>query len=357
MAIVYNREPFDGTPNRWDWLFAAQMLSAQESGDWGKVVVASQAMSSGVLYLQKSLFGGAYSSVIFVSSRGLNVVSILGTQSPLQLVGELAASTLVPFDGLPGRVSAYFAVDLLFVLQGILATVNPAYPTVFVGHSLGGATAELLASYLSNTLGKSVQAVYTLGAPCPGDAAFASTLGMPVLRLEAAGDIVPSVPQPLGVFLSAVLHVPSNPDWSFYTQAGSAFTLAADGSIAAGHTQLTPAQILGIVLAGEVSTHYVQSYIQRLALNSQAPGNLVPGANGYEKPWTLVGLVEQPLAVPANTSADYVPQYIRPLLYTGMNEVSRSGKTTVLSLLPDYPPQSWVPQLTAAGQQPGCCTP
>lgn len=361
MAVL-SRQPLDGTYNRWDFTFVAQMQAAQTSGNWGEVALVTQSLSDGHVYLLTGLFGGAYSLVVFVSDTlRLNVVSILGTRSNWQLAAEILSTQLVPWMGDEGQIGAYYLYDMLFVVAAIGKRIDPSYPTVFMGHSLGGATAEVLAAYAANSQGRSVQAVYTLGAPKPGDATFASFLKVPVLRLENTGDIVPSLAQNV-----SGLSAPANRLFLLlkgykaltagsYVQLGTPYTMNAEGLVTPGHYEYAPLTIAGVLLNGDISPHYNSEYLRRLLLNSFAPGELVPYANGYEKPWILAGLNQQPLAVPANTQASYALQDIRPVQTTFLVSVDRLGNALQTQMVNDMPPQSWVPILGKAGRRPACC--
>lgn len=98
-----------------------------------------------------------------------------------------AAQTPWPFGG---AVHGGFKADFLGLWEETAdALLSLDLPLFYTGHSLGGALAVLAASVLPP------RAVYSFGAPRPGDAVFARGLRrVPVYRLELPKDIVPTVP-------------------------------------------------------------------------------------------------------------------------------------------------------------------
>jgi triacylglycerol lipase len=89
-----------------------------------------------------------------------------------------------------GAVHSGFKADFLGLWEETAdALMSLDLPLFYTGHSLGGALAALAASVLPPL------AVYSFGAPRPGDAVFAHGLRrVPVYRLELPKDIVPTVP-------------------------------------------------------------------------------------------------------------------------------------------------------------------
>lgn len=354
MGSPFNRTPFTGDPNRMDFLFLEKVIGAQNAGDLQGLIRAGTALSPGSLTVIQSAVKGGYACAIYDFDAGFNYVSILGTQSAIQLVGELVASTLIPFDGLAGKVSAYFTIDLAFILTAILNALNPNKPVVVAGHSLGGATAQLLAAYLQHSIGSSVAGVFTIGSPKAGDAAFAATIPGLVTRLENLGDIVPSIPQAIpGLGLLSAFQSPPA-DWPLYVHAGFAISQDFGGGWENGHTELTPTDILAAIIGGEIPQHFVEEYQRRTMLPLLTPGNLVPFAQGFEKPWQLFNYLEQPQ--PPGTAAG--PGIPVPAGYTNqmiVSESDRSGDQTPLGVVDDPPPRSWVPDLVSGVKSKGGC--
>jgi pimeloyl-ACP methyl ester carboxylesterase len=72
--------------------------------------------------------------------------------------------------------------------------LNPERKLVIAGHSLGGATATLIADLLWESGNKNI-ALVTAGAPRPGGRALRKRLeGLEILRFVHGNDIVPSTP-------------------------------------------------------------------------------------------------------------------------------------------------------------------
>lgn len=350
------RLPFDGSWNRMDFIFLAEVMEALLGGSWNTLATTGMAISPGKMYALPSHQTDNNAAVIYDFDCGFNLVAILGTDSVTQLLGEILASLLVSYDNVAGLVSAFFALDLSFILNGVMAAIDPTKPTVCCGHSLGGATAELLASYLANTLKLPVTAVYTIGSPCPGNAAFAAQITFPVLRLVNSFDIVPAVPQGLG----SVPYVPVlslyNEQWGAYTQVGAPMTQHADGVWTLGQVVPTPLEILAVVSVDGFTPHYAATYLQRAQIGMNRPGNLVPWASGYEKPWILFGQQQVP-PIPGEVSTTPIPV---PSNFTNVMEAfSITGDKGVLpyATYHDNPPWSFTPSLQAAPvvNSKNCC--
>lgn len=357
MSASQPRVAFDGTFNRMDFIFAESLLTLQNPGSLEDLKNIVQAIGPGSLYVLPALFSGAYSVVIYIVPGNCNVVSILGTQNGYQLLAEMALSNLVQYDGIPGNVSTYFSFDLTVITLAIKETINQSLPTVFVGHSLGGASAELLASQFLNVYNLPVRAVYTLGAPKPGDASFAAQLTCPVIRLENAGDLVPSVPQvglidrltQFGIFPLA--------GWADYVHPGQAYTLNDDGSIVEGHTEMSALSIIGAILTGNTDIHYLSSYDARLKKGVPQAGDLVCGSNGYEKPWKLFGLQEQAPPALATGNVSLTAKPIRKDAFIPIAQIDRLGTVIPLGEVFDAAPVSYTPQLNAVPTaDPSCCS-
>lgn len=357
MALPATRQVFDGTFNRMDFLFAETLLSLQNPAALDDIENTVMALGPGKLYVLPAFFSGAYGVVIYELLGNCNIVSILGTQSPFQLIAELAFSNLIAYDGIPGHVSAYFAFDLAVITVAIKSAINPALPTVFLGHSLGGASAELLASQWQNVYGYPVRSVYTLGAPKPGGADFASSLSCPVVRLENYGDIVPSVPDtglidgltPFGIFPVS--------SWADYVHPGNGYTLNADGTIDPFHIEMSATEIVATILTGNTDIHYLSTYDARLRMGMPQPGDLVCGGNGYEKPWKLFGLEEQPPAALQTGNVNLQATPIRRDAYIPVGILDREGTLTPSGEVFDAAPVSYAPLLqNAPSAATGCCS-
>jgi len=149
-----------------------------------------------------------------------NLVFLPGTTSELQLALQALSAGLGPVQLGDVRVllihwqAAQVALDRLIALG-----LDPSLPTLFAGHSYGGAMALLLAHRLSAVPGRTIHLV-TFGMPKPGDEqsglAFAQLRGV---HLVNAGDPVPDLPPDTAILSAVPFAVPppflgSWPQWA-----------------------------------------------------------------------------------------------------------------------------------------------
>lgn len=337
-----------------DAVFLANVATLQESGNGGAAALQGMALSPGKAIILPGVVGGTISAIVFTFDAGFQVVSITGTNSLFQLLGQMAASFLVPFANLPGRTSAWFALDTSLVIAAALPLLSPSIPTGFIGHSLGGAVAALSALYAAS-LGYNVQSVLTIGSPKVGDAQLASALStLPYYRLEVQGDIVPSIPQALPMPLPGNILQVIPGDWALYRHGGTVSTLVADGTWQAGHYEIPPLELIATLLANAVDLHYAATYYAYGKAGFASNFNLAPFANGYEKPWLLIGLDEQPhLSGSTPIGSIPVPPYFTNqwVMKTRLSD----GSILTTATLDDPPPPNWIPSLDPARSGEGGC--
>lgn len=344
MSNSATRQALSLPPLPVDAAFIAKVASFQESGDGGPAALQGLAISPGSATVVPGVFGGTINSVVFDLDAGFQVLSITGTNSLPQLLAELAGSGLVPFPGLPGRCSAWTAIDASFVIASGFQLLSPNKPTVFMGHSLGGAVAAVVALYAANR-GYPVQSVITIGSPKPGDVVLASALStLPYYRLETAGDLVPSIPQPLPMPLpgNILQFIPA--DWALYAHGGTVSTLYPDGTWQTAHHEMTALEVVATLLAQAQTQHYAATYFAYAKAGFAEWFNLVPFAWGYEKPWRLLDQDEQPhvgnavdigsIPVPGNFTNTFA-----------FKVRQADGSVVTWSTLDDPPPPNWVPSL------------
>lgn len=120
------------------------------------------------------------------------VIAICGSNDSLDWVHDLDAGQL-PYRG--GHVHRGFLEHAGYLWHGIENAVEPSRTYHITGHSLGGATAQIVAAELSDHIGAHVGSVSTFGAPrCFSPTAAAALSTMPIRRYVNTGDLVPSVP-------------------------------------------------------------------------------------------------------------------------------------------------------------------
>lgn len=331
-------------PQQVDVCFMASIAEQQEGGAGVAAALQAMAISPGRAVPVPGLLGGSVAAVVCDLDIGFQILSITGTNSPFQLMAELAISFLVPFDGLPGRTSAYFAYDAARIIANALPLLNPAKPTAFIGHSLGGAVAAVVGLF-AQSQGFALQSILSIGGPKPGDAALASALSaLPYARVVVPGDIVPSIPQAIpAALLLGILSVSAG-DWGLYEHGGQAFTLDSTGNLTAGETEMTPAQIILAIAADTLYLHYASTYYQYAKVGFASLFNLAAFAGGYEKPWRLLGLQEQPHAANAVQSGTIpVPGNFTNQFLVQIQ--AADGSLQTVGTADDPPPPNWVPPL------------
>lgn len=133
----------------------------------------------------------------------LNVL-VNGTTAPAQYVGAVAGAAAIPIPPWPGRVHTFFATVAAAVwafIEPLLIAADPP-KVVYMGHSLGGAVALLLAT---RPQAWRVAGVWSIGAPRVGDGTFVAAVALPCERYTTPGDPVPMLPPSLNPLVNASL--------------------------------------------------------------------------------------------------------------------------------------------------------
>lgn len=222
------------------------------------------------------------------------LVSVTGTTNLTQMILNMLGSIQTPISGVPGQVSAYFgllATSYWSAYEGALSSWLLANETVVIGHSLGGAEAEVL-SAIAAAAGYEVTGTYVLGSPRAGDSVFADYISADTYRLENVGDPVPAVPPSIwgglgysNPFVSWVL-APLTP--VLYQHPGTPTSLDIYGALGVGVSgEPTLAQATATILNFQFSPHFSEEYVRRLR-RAWSPADSAPGANGYPHPDILL---------------------------------------------------------------------
>lgn len=281
MSDVWNRGP-----NRLDLLTAAVLTS---SASWDRPDLASQAMGAvepGSVTTYSP--GSPWTQRVYVIvSPSFVVVVIPGTETWQQFVGDILGSVQASQPPIPGQVALYWGQLGQRVWGEIGAQVAAALPgrrLVLMGHSLGGAVAQVVAALAARQLGTDVR-VFVLGCPRVGNPAFASSFGpSQVWRVATTDDPVAEVPPPLWGGLSLPLPWPGPLTPVIYQHAGNGYSLADDGTLSVQGGGLPLGSVASLLVYGDASTrHSIDTYAGRLR-SALAPGNFVPGAVGYDDP-------------------------------------------------------------------------
>lgn len=284
MSDVWFRGPY-----RLDMLTAAVLTS---SASWDRPDLAQQAMGAvepGSVTTYSP--GSPWTQRVYVIvSPSFVVVVIPGTETWQQFIGDVLGSVQASQPPIPGQVALYWGQLGQRVWGEIGAQVAAALPgrrLVLMGHSLGGAVAQVVAALAARQLGTDLR-VFVLGCPRVGNPAFASSFGpSQVWRVATTYDPVAEVPPPLWGGLSLPLPWPGPPVAVIYQHAGNGYALDAAGTLSVQGAGLPLGSVAALLISGDASTrHSIDTYAGRLRAQL-APGNFIPGAVGYTDPRAL----------------------------------------------------------------------
>lgn len=349
-----------------DWIYLANMLMAQSGSNLANVLdVASSVSPCTVNIVLGEVFGGY--SVVIVEYQDFNYVSIVGTQSIAEAMLDILGAPLAPAPWLNepfrGDVVLFFYTNALFLAASVQSVLKNENPSVFAGHSLGGASCQIMAGMLS-ALGRRIIGCFTIGSPKPGSVNFANSLTFPVMNVEAVGDVIPSLPQ--------IIKVPGVPWWlnivakalgnaSIWFQTGLLLTLGDDGSLKAdGGQQYGQLKILSLLnqagsgTQGYFEKHQILNYLSNFSVGHPTKQELMPCASGYQKPWRLF-LRDDPVfppQPPAKLAPCVPPSQVNTVF---VYKVDYQGNATLLGHVDDPPPTYPLPSNQAAASP--CCKP
>jgi pimeloyl-ACP methyl ester carboxylesterase len=204
------------------------------------------------------------------------MVLVNGTTAPLQYVAAVLGAVPLPFAGWNGRVHSFFGVAataVAAILAPVLTSLNPT-KVVYVGHSLGGSVACLLAARAQPWR---VAGCWTMGQPRTGDGTFALSYPVPYERWTNTGDPVPLIPPARNPALDLTLFPGFGPLVNQYEHAGVRRHLYPDGAFAnlaeASTWTEGAAFLLGGALTGGAwaGDHATASYACRLRHGINVP--------------------------------------------------------------------------------------
>ena len=270
-----------------------------------------------------------------IVSQNYVAVVCLGSVTWGQWILNFLGSAQVTLPPIPGQVSAYFGGAGLAITANISSLVTSAAPgrrVVFIGHSLGGAAVQISASVLP-VPGSLGTAVWTFGAPCVGNGAFAASINSITQRWENTNDPIPAVPPQLWAGPGSVFPVPGPPPFALYVHAGVASTINADGSITPGSNPPSLSNVALQFASGDLPTHYPSAYAQRL-LAGLPPSAFTNPDNGYKNAPLLVAFYND----------FYGASFLIP---TGGTQVAAKNRVTLFYSYAGYGmTESWYTDLT-----------
>lgn len=240
------------------------------------------------------------------------IFSFTGTNTLSQWIGHLLGSGLGPFGPGSGLIGNYFAANAAFNWLRVVEDLptNQSKRVVFIGHSLGGALAEIMAS---NALldGWTNVGLYVAGCPKVGNEDWVSQLSSfnpDISQLVNLFDPVPSLP----------------PDqllpWSLlYPYLLSAFSPSYAPIVAAtlmdtygqwsGATLPNMGNEQLIALLPDAAIYHVTAAYYAALLKQFGQGDdLIPGTNGYLQPCLLIDEEQGPAGCGSAVDDKLLPQ-------------------------------------------------
>lgn len=139
-----------------------------------------------------------------------------------------------------------------------IAGISATLPVLLVGHSMGGAVAQVLHyRYSQNPLGRGVPRCVTFASPKPGNSNLVGgmrTNSTHFRRLIISGDFVPALPPDLGllrVVAPAVFRGVAD-TWARYRSAPPAYYLNRSGVLTAGDEPFIPALMIAALITASL---------------------------------------------------------------------------------------------------------
>ena len=200
------------------------------------------------------------------------LIAISGTENWLQWICHFLGSSQVTNSNYPGKVNGYFAANADSLLEAITDFI-PLLETrrlVVLGHSFGGAIAQLVATKLQ---GEATRGVVTIVFGCPrvGDPKFADSATYPCFRVQTFGDCVPSFPPinwaGLGTPWTGFINlVPAT-----YSHGGTVVTLDENGKLGDTDNTMGFTDGVSVAAAQRFAPHAIETYTQYLERVFEAP--------------------------------------------------------------------------------------
>lgn len=271
---------------RLDLLVAAQLAAAVNNS---RPDLARDAMAAVEPATVQSFEGGLLDpDVYLLTSDSYCVVAVQGTrQSYVQWAAHVLGSAQSGDFPVDGAINLDFGSAALLVYNRIRAAVlNSAEGrrVVYVGHSLGGAVAQILAAMFVLD-GLTQRRVFTFGAPRVGNTNFAASFSdVEVIRCEDSGDPIPSLPPVLWGGREKPIPYPGPPDVVVYRHAGTGLTLDAAGELSVEDPFMAFGTITAILNGDSVTEpHFISTYAARLRAELPEP-DMLTGPDGVKDP-------------------------------------------------------------------------
>lgn len=342
-------------------LLVARMALNQINGNLAGAANCLTAMSPGNVYLFPSSPPIAVSAVVGLLNNGVNVISITGTAHWQQWLGNVLGSFLTPMLRGSGNVGAWYQAQAWVLYQQIKSLLQNGNVNLFVGHSLGGAVAQIMQAYAFAD-GLLTPWCIALGSPMVGDSAFFTYSNGPVDHISnysLNGDPIPQIPLAFNGYISLQWPFNAVGNLELYHANASYKTIDLYGNNVASAQTTTPApaSIIAMFFGQQTCVHDASYYVMaftRQVWASPVPNNM-PKNPYYQAPWVLwdVAGTFNPNAGLQTVNQQTVAGQTAPIpvtIVTGGNQAN-----TTVGVPPNVPMQiANALMLASTGQQKVC---
>lgn len=273
--------------------FYTSVLRGLYSGDANYLSGTLGSAGDCTIYKTTLPLSAAVPSWVVADYGNWQLVVIEGTTGGVtdnQWLGNIYGVAQTPWAPYPGRVNTFFSATAGLVAINMKAVLGDNWPllnAVLVGHSLGGAVAQLIAYDLHTALPNSARMVTTFGSPRVGDVAFSLGAGWPVLRVENRGDPVPLLPPTRGWTVSLISDLTSWGPCQDYVGAGEGWVLETNGEMNPAIVAPLSGPDLGLIAGWEQQGFSVNALPHSQGNYAQRVGFGVPKSRLYT---TVLGI-------------------------------------------------------------------
>lgn len=214
-----------------DLLILAEMCAGANALAPQSISLAMQAVEDCAVYGSEIVTPLDAASYVVVSENYCICIFQATTQW-YQWVGHILGSTQVNAAHIPGLVNQYFneiAQNSFANIKNVLDEQMAGKTVVCTGHSLGGATSQIVAKLIEHNYSVTPY-VFTFGCPKVGNPDFSySFAGGQVIRVEEVGDPVPALPPTMWGAKPLPLPFGGPTTIGVYRHAGTGISLSSNG--------------------------------------------------------------------------------------------------------------------------------
>lgn len=295
---------------RSDALLICRMAHAQAYEALNTAAQYLKAIDPAITYTGERQLFNVCSSFVVGQNAAMTIFSFTGTDNVQQWVSHVLGSPLQPLGPGVGEINAYFAANALVNWQRLKGYLPGASQrVVFIGHSLGAALAEILAT---NAIlnGWTNVGLYKVAGPKVGNsdwinqwAGFGADYGHLVNTL----DIVPSLPPTSAIPWVAFWPWLLGQAFFSYAPIPACFTQDQYGKWSNGTLPNMTNDRMVSLIPFATANHISAGYAARIMQRWGTPSDLRRGAFGYLEPCRLLDQTQQGDACNAANPIDPPP--------------------------------------------------